>query len=33
MGFLFDMIVAYWWIILIAVVAIIFGIRMKKGGG
>ena len=33
MGFLFDVIVAYWWIILTAVVALIFGIRMKRGRG
>lgn len=33
MGFLLDLIAAYWWIILIAVVAVVFGVRAKRGGG
>lgn len=33
MGFLIDLIVAYWWLVVLAVVALVFGLRFKRGRG
>ena len=33
MGFLFDLIAAYWWIILLVIVALAFGLQAKRGRG